>query len=57
MDKELIGEAAQEQGVEPELLLQLIEYEAGKVHLQGRRGARRKIREIIEASLTEEERS
>ena len=55
MDKELIENAAQEQGVEPELLRQLIGYEAGKVHLQKRRGAKRAIREIIEESLTEEE--
>ena len=54
MDKEFVERAAQQHGVEPELLLRLIEYEATKVHLQKRRGAKAAVRELIEQSLTEE---
>jgi hypothetical protein len=54
MDEELLHDVAQKHEVDAELLRELIAFEAPKVHLEKRRGAKEGLRKIIEARIDDE---
>ena len=49
----LLSEVADQHDVAPNLLNEMIDYEKGRVHLQQRPGAKKKLREMIEKRLTD----
>jgi hypothetical protein len=51
----LLTDVAEKHDVDPELLRNLIDYERGRVHLERRPGAKKKIRQRIEERLTDED--
>jgi len=44
---------ADDHDVDPDLLTDMINYEKGRVHLERRPGAKKKLREMIEQRLTD----
>jgi hypothetical protein len=49
----LLSEVADEHDVDPGLLTDMIDYEKGRVHLERRPGAKKKLRGMIEQRLTD----
>jgi len=49
----LLNEVADDHDVDPDLLTDMINYEKGRVHLERRPGAKKKLREMIEQRLTD----
>lgn len=49
----LLTDIADDHGVHSDLLSEMIDYEKGRVHLQKRPGAKKKLREMIEQGLTD----
>lgn len=49
----LLTEIADDHGVEPDLLNEMIDYEKGRVHLERRPGAKDDLRDMIEQRLTD----
>lgn len=49
----LLTEIADDHGVDPDLLNEMIDYEKGRVHLERRPGAKDDLRDVIEQRLTD----
>jgi len=49
----LLTDIAEDHGVDPDLLNEMIDYEKGRVHLERRPGAKDDLRDMIEQRLTD----